>query len=107
VAELIGNDQPVNLGALDCIETNLSHGFGVDGAAESLRCLMLDVLYDDPTMYGALVREFFPGETRVMDLVWCTRDKVTRQEFDAIDWVAMVHTVGDDDVISRYTGADA
>lgn len=105
VAELIDNDQPVHLGALDVIRINLSHGFGIAGAAEGLRALVLDVVYDDPTAYSALVREFLPGETRVMDRVWYTRAKVTRQESDAVDWVAMVHAVGDGDVIACYTSA--
>jgi len=105
VAELIGNDRPIHLGALDVIGVNLSAGLGIAGAAEGLRDLMLDILYADPDAYKGLVQEFTPDAARDQSQTWYARAKVTRREFDGIDWVAMVHTVGDDDVIARYTNA--
>lgn len=95
--DLINHDEAIYTAARDVIEQNIKAGLGVQGAVQGLQALMQDLFYDAyATMYEHLCRELkkdFPVNRSTLE--W-TRARITREEFDSMDWSALVYDLAED-----------
>ena len=101
--DLLNHDQPIYTAAREGIEQNLKAGLGVEGAAQGLRALVMDVFYDAyATMYEHLCRSIrvnYPVNRSLME--W-TRERTSRDDLnDMDDWVALVNDLAED-LIDEY-----
>lgn len=98
----ICNDYPVYYAATETMNTNRKAGFGIHGAAEAVRDIVLDIFYVRPVNgYRELCREVpstlhpngYPVEPGAM--VW-TRESISEHEFQEIDWEQVVKALDSD-----------